>query len=204
MPGLRPFRPALVRLGLAVSLAVCLLLRPVAAAAAGDDATGQRWVWPLSPRPPLIHAFDPPDSPYGSGHRGVDLAGAVGQQVFAIGDGVVTFAGPLAGRSVIVVSHGQLRSTYEPVSSGVSVGDRVRAGQQIGVLSVVGSHCLPEACLHLGVLRGTVYLDPLTLLGSALIRLKPMGGEADTLVSANSAVHDSAVSAAGYSWTVIR
>jgi hypothetical protein len=90
------------------------------------------------------------------------------------------------------------------VSAGVAVGARVRAGQQIGVLSVVGSHCLPEACLHLGVLRGTEYLDPLTLLGSALIRLKPMAGEADTLVSADSAVHDSAVSAAGYDWTAVR
>src|SRR4051794_39477029 len=205
MPALRPFGPAVLRLGLAVSLTACLLARGGGAAAAiGDDDPSQQWVWPLSPRPAVVHAFDPPDSPYGSGHRGVDLAGAVGQPVFAIGDGVVTYAGPLAGRFVIVVSHGRLRSTYEPGSAGVAVGDRVRAGQQIGVLSVVGSHCLPAACLHLGVLRGTEYLDPLALLGSALIRLKPMAGEPITPMSSNSAVHDSAVSAAGYDWTAIR
>jgi murein DD-endopeptidase MepM/ murein hydrolase activator NlpD len=205
MPALRPFGPCLVRLGVTLlSVAICLLLRGGAAAAAGDDVSGQHWVWPLSPRPAVIHAFDPPDVPYGSGHRGVDLAAAIGQSVFAIGDGAVTYAGPLAGRPVIVVSHGRLRSTYEPVSAGVAVGDRVRAGQQIGVLSVIGSHCLPEACLHLGVLRGTEYLDPLALLGSPPIRLKPMGGEPVRPVSWNSAVHDSVVSAAGYGWTAIR
>ncbi|MDB4971612.1 MAG: hypothetical protein JWN44_7301, partial [Myxococcales bacterium] len=31
--------------------------------------------------------------PYGPGHRGADLAGAVGQPVLAADDGVVVFAG---------------------------------------------------------------------------------------------------------------
>jgi hypothetical protein len=34
------------------------------------------WVWPVTG--PVIREFDPPDSPYGSGHRGIDVAVPVG------------------------------------------------------------------------------------------------------------------------------
>ncbi len=64
------------------------------------SATG---VWPLDPRPAVVAGFDPPLSAYGAGHRGVDLAGAPGQQVRAAAAGRVTFAGSLAGRGVVVV-----------------------------------------------------------------------------------------------------
>ena len=134
------------------------------------------WVWPLDPVPRVVRHFEPPGSPYGPGHRGVDLAGDVGQPVLAIGDGTVTFAGTLAGRGVVVVDHGGLRSTYQPVAALVTVGARGVAGDQIGLLELVGSHCLPDPCLHLGVLRGDRYLDPLTLLGPRPVVLKPLAG----------------------------
>src|SRR5204863_385874 len=38
-------------------------------------------VWPLRPRPPVVAGFHPPASRFGAGHRGVDLAGTVGQVV---------------------------------------------------------------------------------------------------------------------------
>lgn len=137
-------------------------------------AAGERWLWPLSPAPALVAAFDPPDSDFGPGHRGVDLAGAGGQRVRAIGAGVVTFAARLAGRGVVVVDHGFLRSTYEPVSADVDVGDTVAAGEPIGTLTTTSSHCWPLTCLHLGVRRGATYVDPLTLLGPRPVRLKPL------------------------------
>ena len=34
------------------------------------------WEWPLAPRPAVLRAFDPPDKPWMSGHRGVDLGAA--------------------------------------------------------------------------------------------------------------------------------
>lgn len=84
--------------------------------------------WPLSPVPVVLRPFQPPMHPYGPGHRGVDLAGAVGQPVLAAADGVVVFAGPLAGRGVVSVQHPDgLRTTYEPVTAAVAAGAAVRA-----------------------------------------------------------------------------
>ena len=131
------------------------------------------WVWPLDPRPDVLAGFDPPDERWGAGHRGVDLAGWAGEPVLSAGDGVVSFAGMLGGRGVVVVSHGLLRTTYLPVDSVVSVGQRVEAGEVIGTLAVIGGHCLPRVCLHWGLLRGSTYLNPLTLVGAGPIRLLP-------------------------------
>ncbi len=139
-----------------------------------SSATGRDWVWPLSPAPSVVDTFDPPEETWLAGHRGVDLLGGTGQVVSAINDGEVTFASNLAGRGVIVVSHGSLRSTYEPVTAGVQVGQLVEAGERIGSLQAPRSHCAPRTCLHLGVRRGEVYLDPLSLLGPLGVRLKPL------------------------------
>jgi len=141
---------------------------------ASSSATGRDWVWPLSPAPSVVDTFDPPEETWLAGHRGVDLLGGTGQVVSAINDGEVTFASNLAGRGVIVVSHGSLRSTYEPVSAGVQVGQLVQAGERIGSLQAPRSHCAPRTCLHLGVRRGEVYLDPLSLLGPLGVRLKAL------------------------------
>ena len=140
-------------------------------------------VWPLDPRPEVVTGFDPPTTTYGAGHRGVDLAGAAGQPVRAALGGVVTYAGLLAGRGVVVVSHGATRTTYEPVDATVRVGDRLADGQVIGRLSWAGSHCPPAACLHWGLLRGDTYLDPLTLVGAGPVRLLPLAGAAPPVLS---------------------
>ena len=99
------------------------------------------------------------------GHRGVDLAAGPGQPVLAVAPGTVTFAGAVAGVGVVVVDHGAVRSTYQPVVARVEAGEQVQAGTVLGVVTTVGSHCLPASCLHLGARRGDDYLDPLRLLG---------------------------------------
>lgn len=131
-------------------------------------------VWPLQPEPDVVHAFDPPDSSWGAGHRGVDLAGALGQVVRTALAGRVTFAARLAGRGVVVVDHGATRTTYEPVAATVRVGDVLARGQPIGSLELAGSHCLPAACLHWGWRRGETYLDPLLLVGGGPVVLLPL------------------------------
>jgi murein DD-endopeptidase MepM/ murein hydrolase activator NlpD len=133
-------------------------------------------VWPLRPIPDVVHGFDEPESPWGSGHRGVDLAGTPGQLVRSSLPGRVMYAGPVAGRGVVTVDHGQTRTTYEPVTSLVSVGDVVRAGEPLGRLALPGSHCSPRACLHWGWLDGAAYLDPLDLVGAGRVRLLPLSG----------------------------
>ena len=141
------------------------------ARAADVDPVG---VWPLRPRPEVVRGFDPPEVTWGSGHRGVDLAGWPGQEVLAALAGTVTFAGMLAGRGVVVVAHGDTRTTYEPVLATVDVGTRVAQGARIGRLTYARSHCLPRACLHWGWLRDETYLDPLGLVGARPVRLLPL------------------------------
>ncbi len=133
--------------------------------------------WPLPGEPPVVRRFDPPPQPWLPGHRGVDLAAAAGTPVLAAGDGVVTFAGAVAGRPVLTVTHAAgLRTTYEPVYSDVEVGTPVLAGVPIGRLRAGHPGCVAPACLHWGLRRGGTYLDPLALLGRGPVRLLPLDG----------------------------
>lgn len=161
----------LIRLLRALPPGALVVLLAGAPTAGEEDPVG---VWPLRPEPEVVALFDPPTSPYGPGHRGVDLLGRVRQRVHTALAGTVTYAGPLAGRGVVVVSHGETRTTYEPVSASVSVGDPVDQGAVIGTLQGFGSHCAPRVCLHWGWLRGETYLDPLQLVGAGPVRLLPL------------------------------
>lgn len=157
-------------------LATAVLTALLALPAPPDPTTEPAGEWPLRPRPEVVAAYDPPDSAWGAGHRGVDLAGAVGQPVRAALPGTVAFAGAIAGRPVVVVDHGDTRTTYEPVASDLPVGTPLHAGDALGSLVLPGSHCLPRACLHWGWLRGDTYLDPLSLVGGGPVRLLPLDG----------------------------
>lgn len=120
----------------------------------------------------VVRGFDPPAEKWGAGHRGIDLGGAVGDDVVAPAAGRVTFAGNVAGRPVVVISHGDRRSTLEPVRATSAVGDLVEAGDVVGTL-VAGHACASEACLHWGVREGDVYLDPLSFINASQVRLLP-------------------------------
>jgi len=133
-----------------------------------------RPVWPLQPRPQVVHGFELPAKPWLPGHRGVDLAGTPGQPVLAATAGTITYAGPLAGRGVVTVSTGPRRTTYEPVVPALAVGAAVTPGTLIGHLSAAGSHCRPATCLHWGLIRGKQYLNPLTLVPDRPVRLLPL------------------------------
>lgn len=133
--------------------------------------------WPLAPPHPVVRAFEAPESPYGPGHRGVDLAGPTGAPVLSAGAGVVVFAGQLAGRGVVSVDHPNgLRTTYEPIAPTVKAGQHVAAGAVLGHLRPGHPGC-PEACLHWGVRRHeNEYLDPLSLVAAGRVRLLPWEG----------------------------
>jgi murein DD-endopeptidase MepM/ murein hydrolase activator NlpD len=115
--------------------------------------------------------------PWSPGHRGVDLLARPAQPVLAAAEGRVSFAGPLAGRPVVVVVHaGGIRTTYEPVDPLVRAGDAVPAGGMLGTLAVTVRHCV-SPCLHWGALEGGAYLDPATLLpGHGPVILLPLSG----------------------------
>lgn len=168
--------PSSPRLPLLAALLALLVLISCPWAASARSAPDPVGTWPLSPQPRVVRGFDPPDAPWGAGHRGVDLAGQPGQAVLAALPGRVRFAGVIAGRGTVVIDHGDTRTTYEPVLAIGKVGDVVGLGERIGVLTLAKSHCAPAACLHLGWIRNLddVYLDPLRLVGGGPIRLLPL------------------------------
>lgn len=145
--------------GLCVTPALVLM-----SAGAMVAAPSPEWTAPIgsASSPPVIAEFDPPSKPWLAGHRGVDLAASVGAPVRAAGAGTITFAGKIAGRGVVTITHGELRTTYEPVDATVEYGQRVARGNVIGTVGT-GSHC-SVTCVHWGLLRGEEYLDPLLLL----------------------------------------
>lgn len=137
--------------------------------------TSGKGVWPLSPRPRVVHGFAPPSVRWRAGHRGVDLSGRAGSPVHSATPGTVIFAGKIAGKGVVVIDiGGGRRTTHEPVAKSVKVGQKVRAGQVIGTLGLASGHCLPAACLHWGLIQGKRYLNPLQLIGFQPIRLYPV------------------------------
>jgi murein DD-endopeptidase MepM/ murein hydrolase activator NlpD len=128
----------------------------------------------------LLTRFDPPPEPWLPGHRGVDLAAGTELPVTAAGAGTVVFADDLAGRGVVSIVHDNgLRTTYEPVEPLVAAGATVTAGQTIGHLQPGHDSCPGRTCLHLGLKRGPLYLDPMLLFGGGEVRLLPRPGRAE-------------------------
>lgn len=167
--------------GRAEGVAIGGVFGGVGVAAVG--AATRPWSPPVRPLA-IIRAYDPPERDWLPGHRGVDLRAHLGQQVHAAGAGRITFATELAGRGVVVVSHGAIRTTYEPVQARVRRGEEIAAGQLLGVVAAGSGHCGEGHCLHFGVRRGETYLDPRFLLKGFKAVLRPWG--AGTPVHAGS------------------
>lgn len=155
-----------------------LVVASWAAATAPANAAGT-WAWPVTG--PVIRAFDPPDSPYGAGHRGIDIAAPAGSIVLAPADGRVAFVGPVGGRLFLTIDHsGGLESTYSWVASlDVRKGDVVHRGQPVA-RSGAGHTGDPVPNLHLGVKLDDIYVDPLDYLEpvdiAGWLRLAPVLG----------------------------
>ncbi|MEV8595549.1 M23 family metallopeptidase [Streptomyces sp. NPDC052012] len=176
---------AVTRLAVLLALTCTLLLSPPPAQllASGEGDEGAEDVpavgraWPVGSRPRVLRGWEPPATPYGRGHRGVDLAAVPGTPVRAVAAGRVSFAGRVAGKGVVSVELSgtgdpPLRTTYEPVRASARKGDAVRAGEVIGVVEPGGSHCTAP-CVHWGLLRAGTYLNPLTLLPPWLLHRGP-------------------------------
>jgi hypothetical protein len=146
------------------TIAVGALVGMLIGAVGGPASGAGTWTWPL--RGPIVRPFDPPASPYGAGHRGIDVAIPPGTVVLAPAPGIVSFAGRVAGQLFVSIDHGAgLVSTSSYLSAAlVTKDERVVAGQPIG-LSGAGHPGSSTAHLHFGVRLGGVYVDPLAYLG---------------------------------------
>ncbi len=142
-------------------LVILLLLLLSLAHEAWADVGLPRGVLPV-PGAVVMGDYAPPVDRWDRGHRGIDLRAAPGEVVVASAAGTVSYAGVLAGRGVVVVDHGTVRTTYEPVDATVRVGDVVGVGVPIGRVGY-GGHC-SGSCMHWGLRSGDAYLDPRLLL----------------------------------------
>jgi murein DD-endopeptidase MepM/ murein hydrolase activator NlpD len=158
-----------------VGALACALISSTASGSAATVSGAHGYVAPLPPPLRVVSGFAPPVHPWDAGNRGVDLAAYAGEPVYAAAEGVVVYAGMLAGRGVISISHGAIRSTYEPVDPVVGTGERLSAGQLIGRVSTAADDCGPRgSCLHWGALRDGSYIDPMGLLRAPAVRLLPI------------------------------
>ncbi|QNQ90465.1 peptidoglycan DD-metalloendopeptidase family protein [Corynebacterium poyangense] len=125
----------------------------------------------------VLRGFDKPEHNWLPGHRGVDLALDIGAPVHAAEEGVVAFTGVVAGTPAVSIDHADgIRTTYQPVYPQVNRGDQISEGQIIGTLA----HPFDgHPGLHWGAKKGTEYINPLSLLSTPVIRLKPVGGLGD-------------------------
>jgi len=156
-------------------LAAITLLAPANASAlatADDDPSGSgvsgeqrdQWRWPVPPPIRVVSPFRAPATPYAAGHRGIDIEAEPGAVVVAPAAGVVSFTGPVAGRGIVSIDHGDgVVSAIEPVDARVSAGTRVVAGDVVGTVSS-GGHC-DARCVHFGVRVHGEYVSPFLFLG---------------------------------------
>lgn len=172
--------PARLAATVCLSLVLVLLTAPPTRAEAPLPSPTR---WPVAGERVVLDGFAPPAEKWGAGHRGIDLDASAGDPVRAVAAGRVTHASTLVDRGVVVVQHGAVRTTYEPVRATVRVGDSVGAGAQLGELES-GGHCA-GGCLHLGLKRGEEYLDPMLLFtrpevdrAPAVVRLLPRSARA--------------------------
>jgi murein DD-endopeptidase MepM/ murein hydrolase activator NlpD len=133
--------------------------------------------WPVDG--PVLRPFEPPEGPFGAGHRGIDIGAPVGTPVTAPADGVVAFAGTVAGALFVSVDHADgVRTTYSWLSSvDLRTGDAVVRGQVLARTGL-GHPGVDPSHLHFGARYAGAYLDPMLLLErggvEGLIRLAPL------------------------------
>ncbi|MDQ3620599.1 MAG: peptidoglycan DD-metalloendopeptidase family protein [Actinomycetota bacterium] len=165
---------------------------------AGAPATGAALPPSLFLTPPvdsvITRYFEPPESDYGRGHRGIDYGVVPGVKVRASAAGIVSFAGQVAGANAVTLDHGGgVETTYTRLGIiSVLQGMRIDQGHFVGTSSA--AHPGEWAGLHFGVKVHDRYVDPLTYLGpvdvSEAIRLAPtvedLEGEVDTLTVVSS------------------
>jgi murein DD-endopeptidase MepM/ murein hydrolase activator NlpD len=141
----------------AASIAAVLVLS-LAPPAGGAQIDEWPYTWPVTA--PVIDPFRAPASPYAAGNRGLEFNTTSGQVVVAAREGVVIFAGQVAGRTFITISHPDgVRTTYGFAAIiGVRRGEQVRKAQPIAVAGEV---------LHVSARIRDAYVDPAVLFGGA-------------------------------------
>lgn len=150
----------------AVLLLVASLLgvpRPLAATGPPQPRPGALHAAPLHGE--LLRVYDAPDDPYAPGHRGVDVGAPAGSPVYASANGVVSFAGSVAGNRSVTIDHPDgTRTTYSYLQTIVLTSNNVVSrGNVIGTVGAGHPNSGLPPHVHLSARRNGLYFDPLTL-----------------------------------------
>lgn len=122
---------------------------------------------------PIIDPFRAPPCRYCAGRRGIDFQTGAASAVRPVAAGRVTFSGPVAGTSYVVVEHANgWKVTYGELS-----GVRVRRGASVARGAVLGT---ADGRFHFGLRANGRYRDPEPYLGHLVgrPRLVPIDGTA--------------------------
>ena len=98
-------------------------------------------------------------------HTGIDFAGRMGADIYAVADGVVTYSGDRYGYGIMVeVNHGNGYSTRYAHNSEnlVEVGDEVRKGEVVALMGQTGRATGPN--LHFEVLKDGRRVNPVNFI----------------------------------------
>jgi murein DD-endopeptidase MepM/ murein hydrolase activator NlpD len=161
--------------GLAAVVAAFTMLSGPARAATSPQVGW--WHWPILG--PVIRGFEPPATPFSSGHRGIDITAPFGTPVRAPANGTVTFAGSVGGSLFVTIDVGDDYLATSSFLSRIFVkkGRHVAAGDVVA-LSGRGHPDEDPTHLHFGVRLHGNYVDPIPLLEPQdvvdIVRLAPL------------------------------
>lgn len=113
------------------------------------------FIWPTTA--PYLSGYD-----YSSIHHGIDIAGQIGNAIFASDSGVVVYAGENAngyGKLIILDHDNGWQTVYGHLNAiYVSCGQSVAQGEVIGELGTTGNSTGPH--LHFEIRKDTGYVNP--------------------------------------------
>ena len=101
-------------------------------------------------------------------HTGVDFAGKMGAEIYAVADGVVTWSASRYGYGIMVeINHGNGYATRYAHNSEnlVAVGDEVKKGQVVALMGQTGRATGPN--LHFEVLKNGLRVNPVKFIRDA-------------------------------------
>lgn len=126
----------------------------------------------------VLQEYDAPVLNWNPGHRGIDIAAAQGTPLIAPADGVISFAGTVAKKSVVSIRHSEMIFTFEPAQTSLAVGTQIKQGETFGYVQGESNHC-EQSCVHWGVKNSIEqYFNPLLLLARHKVVLKSLADRA--------------------------
>ncbi len=147
-------RPVVTLAAALITIAALAFVRPAGA----TDANGWPYIWPVGA--PISDPFRAPTNRFAAGNRGIEFRTIPGQVVVAAREGIVTFAGQVAGSLFVTIIHPDgVRTSYGHVATvGVLVDQSVAIGEPIATTA---------GLLHVSARIGDAYVDPSILFGGA-------------------------------------